>query len=255
MRISGIAIVVLVSGVLAGVAGAQPVSDKAAAQAAFAEGQQSYAAGEYLAAAVRFESAYASEPDPVYLFNIAQAYRLGNACAKAVSYYKRFLADVPNPPNLAKVEQYLQQAEACAGTSTLLPAQTPLAEPPVLEPPVNERPPADDPGRTKRWLGIGGMVLGGAALGVAVYYSAEGSRLTEEHNRRRAMCPCDAGYADDLRADGRRADLLAYVGYPVGGVLVIGGVVLYLLGRSSESSSIAVVPTSDGAYAVGAFTF
>ncbi len=257
MRIS---LVAAVLGVLAGEVNAQP--KKAAAQAAFAEGQQRYAAGDYLPAATKFEAAYAADPDPVYLFNVAQAYRLGNACPKAVSYYKRFLEAVPNPPNLAKVNQYLEQSETCAkAMAPVEPVTTPLppVKPVVIEPPIHDSSTSADSGRTKRWAGIGAMFIGGAALGVGVFYTTEASRFTDERLTLRSMClevPCASGYGKTIDAQGERAELRAKISYSVGGVAVIGGVVLYLLGRNSERPTIALVPTADGgAIALGAFTF
>lgn len=257
MRIGLIAAAVI--GLLASEAGAQP--GKVAAQAAFAEGQQRYAAGEYLPAASKFEAAYAADPDPVYLFNVAQAYRLGRQCPKAVSYYKRFLAAVPNPPNLTKVNQYLEQSQACA--NAMAPVEpvtttTPPPEPLVTAPLVTEQPASDDPGRSRRWVGIGAMVLGGAALGFGAFYTTEASRLTGERQEARTKClsnPCAPGYGDAIDAEGERAERRAQISYAVSGAAVIGGVVLYVLGRSSERSTVAVIPTADGAVAVGAFRF
>jgi len=252
MRISVLAMVVV--GLLGRVAGAQPTPPKAAAQAAFAEGQQRYAAGEYLPAATKFEAAYALDPDPVYLFNVAQAYRLGNACPKAVSYYNRFLEAVPNPPNLVNVKEYLAQAEVCAKNTATLEPGVPIQ--PAVAP---ERPAPADPGRTQRWLGIGAMFVGGATLGIGVYYTTEVGRLNDARADRTSMCTtmnaCDPGYGDELDDQGRSAQARQVIAYAVGGAVVIGGVVLYVLGRSSERASIAVVPTSGGAYAVGAFRF
>jgi len=54
------------------------------------------------------------------------------------------------------------------------------ARPVVPDPAVTERPATDDPGRTQRWLGIGAMVVGGAALGIGVYYTTEVGRLNDE---------------------------------------------------------------------------
>lgn len=261
MRTSVIALVVV--GLLAGVASAQPV-DKAAAQAAFAEGQQRYAAGEYVPAAVKFEAAYAADPDPVYLFNVAQAYRLGNACGKAVGYYKRFLEQVPNPPNLVNVKQYLEQSEACAKASGPLGfGSTPSGptDPVVVNPPIDRPPVTADPGRTKRWGGIGLMFVGGAALGAGVYFTTEIGRISNERAARRLMLnctiedPCEADWAKTFDHDGESAQRKARIAFTVGGVAVIGGIVLYVLGRNPEGSSVAIVPTTGGAVAVGAFTF
>lgn len=261
MRISVIAVVVV--GLLAGVAAAQPAPDKAAAQAAFAEGQQRYAAGEYLPAAVKFEAAFAADPDPVYLFNVAQAYRLGNACGKAATYYQRFLEAVPNPPNLENVKQYIEQSEACAKASgTLEPGALPSGptDPIIVAPPID--PPATaDPGRTKRWVGIGLMFVGGAAIGAGIYFNTEIGRISDERAiaKAEAMCtvmdPCDAGYLSDYDDRGDSAELKEIVAFSVGGVAVIGGLALYIMGRNPEGSSVAIVPTSGGAVAVSSFRF
>src|ERR1700679_3405566 len=66
-------------------------TDKDAAAARYAQGQQHFSAGEDLDAADDFEAAYALDHDPVYLYNIAQAYRLGIACARAADFYRKFL--------------------------------------------------------------------------------------------------------------------------------------------------------------------
>ena len=70
MRCWVVVIVMLASSV----ALAQP--DKIKAEAAARDGQQRYQSGAYLLAAERFELAYELDPDPAYLFNLAQAYRL-----------------------------------------------------------------------------------------------------------------------------------------------------------------------------------
>ena len=261
MRISVIAPVVMA--LLAGVAAAQPV-DKAAAQAAFAEGQQRYAAGEYLPAAVKFEAAYAADPDPVYLFNVAQAYRLGNACGKAAGYYRRFLEAVPNPPNLVNVKQYIEQSDACAKASGTLEPGTPLIEPTepvVVTPPIKDRPETADPGGTKRWVGIGLMFVGGAALGTGVYFTTVIGGIEDDRAREKTKLgcsvanPCAADWSKSFDDDGKRAQLKEIVAFSVGGVAVVGGIALYILGRNPESSSVAIVPTTGGAVAVSSFRF
>jgi len=63
---------------------------------AYARGEAQYQAGEFLAAAASFEEAYARERDPSILFNIAQAYRFGKACAKAADSYRRPTANSSN---------------------------------------------------------------------------------------------------------------------------------------------------------------
>ena len=226
----------------------------------YAEGQQRYAAGDYLVAATLFEAAYALDPDPAYLFNVAQAYRLGNACAKAATSYKAFLAKVSNPPNQAKVQGYLEQSEACART------QTPAAPPPIPvvvtpPPPLPER----HPGRGQRIAGLGVAALGVVVLGVAGYYTF---KAHDYQNQREELCAKELAAgptcpwtqaredADNrLADDGHTAQTRARIGWGVGGAALIGGVVLYVLGRSAESANVAIVPSTSGAMAVAGLSF
>src|SRR5689334_1129174 len=94
------------------VAYAQPAKIKA--EAAAREGQQRYQAGEFALAAERFELAFSLDPDPAYLFNLAQSYRLGKACAKAAAAYRKLLGLVASGPNTAKVQSYVEEMDACA---------------------------------------------------------------------------------------------------------------------------------------------
>lgn len=240
---------------------AQP-KDASSATAAFTEGQRLYAAGQYLAAADKFEAAYASDPDPVYLFNVGQAYRLGNACAKAATMYRKFLDAAPGAPNAAKVAQYIEQAEDCAKKQAA--AERP--PPPPVDPIVTPPPPpprgdtTSDPGRTKRLIGLGVGAIGVVAVGVAGYYSY---RSFDYASQREDLCngcvwsTAKTDAAARLDADGAAAEDRARIAWVVGGVALIGGAALYLWGKSqpAEHATISVVPTTNGAMAVSAFAF
>src|SRR5437868_2731123 len=93
-----------------GVARAEP-SAKATAAAAYREGQRHYTAGDYPGAAASFLAAYDADPDPVYLFNAAQAFRFAGDCAQAATHYRRFLAAVASAPNLDRVRANLDEME------------------------------------------------------------------------------------------------------------------------------------------------
>ncbi len=242
---------------------AQP-KDPAAAQAAFAEGQQRYAAGEYLIAADKFEAAYALDPDPVYLFNSAQAYRFGNACAKAVTTYQKFLDAAPQAPNVAKVRQYMTQSEDCARQQAA--AQRP--PPPVPDPTVTPRPSppthgshgANNPGRTKRLAGLGLGGVGVVVLGVAGYFSYKSFDYASQREELCNGCMWSGALTQQqnrLNSDGETAETVARINLVVGGVALLGGVGLYLWGRSdaAEHPTVTVIPTGTGAMAVGNFAF
>lgn len=254
----------VVAAVLAGlvaVAGAQP-KDPAAAQAAFAEGQQRYAAGEYLIAADRFEAAYALDPDPVYLFNSAQAYRFGNACAKAVATYQRFLDAAPQAPNVAKVRQYMAQSEDCAKQQAAAQRPPPLVPDPIVTPPPPPPPThaTSDPGRAKRLVGLGLGGVGVVVLGVAGYYSYKSFDYASQREELCNGCMWSDAFTtrqNQLNSKGETAETVARITLVAGGVALLGGVALYLWGRSdaAEHPTVTVVPTGTGAMAVGAFAF
>jgi hypothetical protein len=109
-----------------GVAHADTLAQTAAADA-YRDGQRHYAAGEYPAAAASFLAAHDSVPDPVYIFNAAQAFRFAGDCIQAASHYRRFLAAVSTAPNLDRVRGYLDEMDACA--KRLAPPPQPPAPP------------------------------------------------------------------------------------------------------------------------------
>src|SRR6202012_3844268 len=90
--------------------------DKAAARAAFAEGQRRYDLNEFEAALAAFKQAYLAYEEPVFLYNIAQCYRqLGNR-TEAIKFYRSYLRKVPDAANRREVQELVatleQQVEA-----------------------------------------------------------------------------------------------------------------------------------------------
>ena len=266
---------VLIAAVLAcaSVAGAQPApTNKEKAEAVFADGQKNYAAGDYAGAATKFEVAYALDPDPAYLFNIAQAYRFGNSCAKASLAYKKFLVAVPDAPNATKVKQFIDQSDDCAkkqppipDTSRPPPERTDVVQPPPPPPSLLERP-ATHPGRTQRIAGVAVGGLGLVGVGIAAYFTFKASDVASQ---REALCKqelADTGMCawtqdredreTDLNKKGDHAQLLARISWGVGGAALVGGLVLYLLAPSAtEHSAVTIVPSQGGAMALGTLRF
>lgn len=255
----------------AAVAAAQPApSNKAKAEAAFAEGQNDYTAGDYVSAADRFEAAYALDPDPAYLYNIAQAYRFGNACGKAAAAYRKFLDAVPDAPNAAKVKQFIEQSDECAKKQA--PPVEPAAPPPPVHTEVMPPPPPEPPSSGTRGRGqrIAGLAIGGAGivgLGLAAFFTYQAHDYT---NKREALCADEIAatgtceWTDEREQDersfddkGDRAALRARIFWGVGGAAVVGGVLLYLLApsASSESAAVTFVPSQGGAMAIGTLRF
>jgi hypothetical protein len=70
----------------------------------YEEGTKAFNLAEFPRAITEFKAAYNAKPDPLLLFNIAQAFRLGGDDAQALLFYKSFLRNMPDAPNRKEVE-------------------------------------------------------------------------------------------------------------------------------------------------------
>jgi hypothetical protein len=122
--------------------------------------------------------------------------------------------------------------------------------------PASEAAPAD-PGRTRRWIGIGVGAAGvvGVALG-AVFGLGAKSKLDQSNDG-----PCDASNSCtqaglDLRHQASSAAGASTVFFVLGGAAVATGVVLYLTApKPSTTVGLALTPTYGGGTATLATTF
>jgi len=230
-------------------------------KAAMTEGQRLFRAGQYLDSVASFEHAYAIDPDPAYLFDIAQAYRLAKECAKALEFYDRFLHEVPDPPNADKIRGYRDDSAACVK------AQTPPTPPDLalIDKPEHPQPPAPtapDRGGTLRVVGLVTIAVGIVAAGAGVYFS---TRVADLQNQRNGVCAdgClwDQSHTDlatDLDARGHRAQTSSIVAYTIAGVAITTGAVLYVIGRGrrgGEHVNLAAAPQPGGGVVVARFAF
>lgn len=100
-------------------ASAQSVDALKKAQNAFDGAQILYLQGKFDEAAQGFQDAYAARPFPQFLYNVGASFHMkGKATsdaasfAKAVEYYKKYLAEDPQAPDKAKVEKAIGVLEA-----------------------------------------------------------------------------------------------------------------------------------------------
>ena len=77
-----------------------------------AEARRHYEAGlahfnlrEYKQAVDEFQAAYRLRPDPVFLYNLGQSYRLANDPEQALYFYRAYLRTSDNPPNRPEVRR------------------------------------------------------------------------------------------------------------------------------------------------------
>jgi tetratricopeptide (TPR) repeat protein len=235
-----------------------PAPPPSAADLAYAEGRRLYDLREFADAIVKFKEAYRLRNDAASLFNIAQSYRLMNDCPNAYTYYKTFQRNYP-AERADTVAKFIAELEPCKDTKPIEPPTKPV-EPPTkpVEPPVKpvdppkpvEAPETASPGRTMRITGIAVGGLGVAALGTGVFFGLRARSQSKDLNSSEEWDP-------SLEASAKRADRNAKILLGVGGAAVIGGAVLFYLGyrAGSESSQVAVIPSTDGATLAWSFRF
>jgi len=111
-------------------------------------------------------------------------------------------------------------------------------------------------GSTLRLAGLVTAGVGGVGLGAGTFFAVRaGSFQSKVEDACAVSCEWSEVAADD--ATGRKAATRGKIAFAIGGAALIGGTVMYLLGRrsSTESAPIAVVPTSGGVavWASGSF--
>jgi len=221
---------------------------KADATAAYQEGQRRYLDEDYVGAAVQFEIAYSKDPDPAYLFNIAQAYRLAKQCARAAEFYRTFLEKAAQPPNADAVRGYITEMDACTQAK-----QSPIASPPPPAPPPPAPPRDAGPSRLWNRARIGLFVAGGLGLaigGINTYYVQHAESLYENACKPPdcAMWTDTSSRAANAAQDrGRRDQQYMIAGYAVGAAALGGAIAMTVLGRRHREAPVAIVPARSGA--------
>jgi tetratricopeptide (TPR) repeat protein len=254
-----------------GIAHAQPAPN-AAADAALTEGRRLYDVREWDKAIAKFKEAYTLRPDAAALFNLAQSYRLKGDCANASGFYKTYKRNFPEEKNIAKVDKFIVEMDACAKTQpAVVEPVTPGDPPPVVVPqnPVPvittsppEEPPPPPVGSDRSWMkwtGIAMAGVGAASIGLGVKFGLDGSAAKDDLAKACATS-CTSAQALAIEDDGRAANKKAYIFTAVGGALVVGGVVMFVVSRMGgesqpEESSVAITPVAGGATATYSFEF
>src|SRR5258705_2524214 len=115
-------LVIVVTLAIATAAAAQPVDVRKQAETLYKDGTKHYNLREYPEAITAFKEAYRLLSSPLFLYNIAQSFRLAGDCTNAISYYKTYLRDAPKDPDRPKIEKWIAEQEACvkSGQSKLL---------------------------------------------------------------------------------------------------------------------------------------
>ncbi len=203
------------------------------AQAKFRDAQAAFKAEDYDAAAAAVEAAYIIEPQPMLLYPWAQAERSRGNCAAAVELYQRFLdSDPPEAaatPARENMDRCQEQLDAEAPEE---PVEEEVVDEVIEEEPEPEPVAApvikDEPPKAKTWYKdpLGGVLVGVGVVGVGVgagLMGAGGSMAGKAADQ-----DMHSGYLDerDRATKFRNGGAIAL---SIGGALVLGGVIRYVL--------------------------
>lgn len=271
--------------------GPSPVKDPHALAFQFAEaGNEALKNGDYDTAIDLFEKANAQVPHPLFLYDIAQAHRKiavearGQNMDRAAShrerardFYRQFLATEPTGKEadvardwLARLdrqhaedfpgeEEARRQREQQAHDEAVAAERARLAEEARLK---RERDALEAQRIARavvatkvksekrraaivRLAGGGALGLGAVAVGAGVYYALEARGISDE------LTNADRYDAAKIEA-GNQAEQKMFIGYVVGGALIVGGLVTYIVGNRMGSQverlrPIGITPVPGGA--------
>ncbi len=149
------------------------------ARRAFVSGMKHFDLGEYGQALDDFKNGYRAKEDPVFLYNIAQCYRMMKQNGDAIRYYRLYLSRAPDASNRAEIEERIVKLQELVDRE---PQKQPATPPPApTQPPAalqstptttvvaTPAAPAKTPVYKKWWLWtLVGVAAVGAGVGLGV---------------------------------------------------------------------------------------
>ncbi len=163
---------------------------------------------------------------------------------------------VVSGPGLERTEQTIDVADKPALTPIAVTVQQATA----TSAPIRQ--PEELGGGTRgghRGLAIGLAATGAAAIAVGGFFLWDAGYLADQRDNALAACtltnPCSGSVLDDYDQRGKRANILAIVGFATGGLAITASAVLFLLDMRGSSSSVAITPTEGGAVVSSALTW
>ena len=148
MRTLSILLAVAVLGVASGAVRAAPADTESEAKRYYQDGTKYYNLGDFTKAIENYKKAYELKPDVVFLYNIAQAYRLALDLPQALFFYKSYLRNSPQAPNRVEVENRIKEIEATLAKQKEISAQPPNDPLNPGTKPKSVEPPFEPPGDT-----------------------------------------------------------------------------------------------------------
>jgi len=247
-------------------------------------------AGDYAKGVALLAELYVSTKDIAYLFNQARCFEQNGKYEEAIIRFHEYQlknADAGNPPDesaekhIASCQALLDKQKAGQGATALPPVTSTVTAPaapaepkPVAvegsgqraeaKPEVAPEPKADvaasiapeTPGRGLRVAGIAAAAVGVAGIAAGVVFNLKANSLASDLEA--ANGSSTTLYSRSKESSRSSYATLTWVAYGAGAACVVGGAVVYLLGRSQgPSAQVALAPAMGvgeiGAVVQGAF--
>jgi tetratricopeptide (TPR) repeat protein len=237
---------------------------KPSAESYYKKGKKAYTLGHFDDAIAEFEKAYEIEPEPIFIFNIAQSHKQNGNYQRALFFYRRYLQEAPGANDRAEVEEKMraleaQLAEKSAAPKPISPPPTSAtvnapqppehAPSPLMSGPSSPPPVAAVPSNPGRGLIISGIVVGSAGVATIVGGILAGAHASSLHDDVTCTgCTFDSG--KDSSSSTYRT--LSYVAYGVGGAAVGTGAALLILGATAKDNAPVAFTPWFGAGTTGA---
>ena len=254
---------------LALVAAPALADDKAKAKELFDEGMKHFNVAEYPEAIAQWKQGYLLSKKPLFLFNIAQAYRFAGDCVQAMTFYESYAREEQNIKNQDELDAGIAACKNAKPVekqpeqvTTQQQSPPPEKTPPVQAPPTQQQKPIEAPvapapapetsGGGLRTAGIvtaGVGVLAGAA---GIYFALQSKKWSDKLNGWNMPWTADQ---NDWQTTGQNDSRKAWIAGGAGIALVVAGGVMFALGGSSSEHQVAIAPTRGGAAVAWGFSF
>jgi tetratricopeptide (TPR) repeat protein len=211
------------------------------ATALYAQATAAMDAGRFAAAARDFTAAYDITKDPVLFFKIGSAHEKLGDCATALGYYRRYLADANPEPQF--VELTNERISDCAVDEP--------ASPSTADPETTRIALVTSRNKDAAWLLVGGaltFVTAGAVLAYSIGSSEQDLRdlYTSTTGRTPVFDDKTRERYDELVAEGKRFELLAWTSFGLAAGCAIGAAIYFRRAARDVTVTPMVTPTSAG---------
>jgi tetratricopeptide (TPR) repeat protein len=243
----------------------------AAARDKFEAGKKAYRLGDFDEAILQWKAGYTIKDDPVFLYNIAQAYREKGDFNKAIFYYESYLKEAPSSSIRGQIEQKLAELRKVVkeqqATQTK-PPTGPLEDdkkpppdtgknpnPTTTTPETTPEPHPDtgSPAKPGRGLKIAGIATGGTGAVLVITGIVFALQASSAQSEVQDAVARGAQWDSNLQStheSGQRAATISAVTMSLGVAALVGGGVLYYLGvkkdkqaTTTEETALHIIPS------------